>query len=309
MKSELSVDGNRVDAASQKILWAMRDGEWKYGLPLRKAADLEENRQVFYRMEEHLKPAGLAAEATRNEENEARQFGLTKQGAAWVDKHSEELRAPTTREEIAEQAREGYEAGTSARESVQKYRKKVSRIEDNLDELTNTVGEIEDQQETDDDTLEFLDERSDENRERSKENKEEFQNLSEAVKDCSSAQEVDDLQTDINDIERQLNKLRIKQAGIMRQQAHMEYDRTRLFGFMKPAGYLAAAALGVYFVILTGSVLIAPGLVVSVLIAAVTGLIGVAFGTGIAIYARGLQMPLSDLRSGDDFQKPSAVRD
>lgn len=49
----------RIDNESQLILHALRGGDWVRALKLRRAANLDENRQVFYRMEKHLIPGGL----------------------------------------------------------------------------------------------------------------------------------------------------------------------------------------------------------------------------------------------------------
>ena len=84
MAETLEKDGNRIDRASQVILRALNGGdEWVRGKTLREAADLSQNGQVFYRMEEHLIPSGLTQEAARTERNgrvEPRQFRLTEEG-------------------------------------------------------------------------------------------------------------------------------------------------------------------------------------------------------------------------------------
>ncbi|MDN4015169.1 hypothetical protein QX233_22230, partial [Chryseobacterium gambrini] len=80
MVETLEKDGHRIDRASQVMLRALNgDEEWVRGQTLREAADLSQNGQVFYRMEEHLLPTGLAQEAARRERNghvEPRQFRL-----------------------------------------------------------------------------------------------------------------------------------------------------------------------------------------------------------------------------------------
>ena len=121
-----------------------------------KVADLSENTQVFYRMENYLKPSRLVVEATRAEKRDVRQFRLTEEGAEWVEELAEEIVAPANREEIAKLAHEGYKTGTSAKESVQNYRKKVNRVKNRLDETRGEVAEIADQQESDDTTLDVL---------------------------------------------------------------------------------------------------------------------------------------------------------
>lgn len=147
------VDGNRVDRASQVMLGTLADKDgWVYGSQLREEADLGENRQVFYRMEEYLLPAGLVEEHDREPREQGhqqpRQFRLTAAGTEWVADHAEAIARPATREEVQELARESHEAATSAKESVQNYRKKVHRLKErteDLEELQERVEDIETQ--------------------------------------------------------------------------------------------------------------------------------------------------------------------
>jgi DNA repair exonuclease SbcCD ATPase subunit len=149
MSSALTVDENRVDRASQLMLRTLADKDgWVYGSRLRDAADMTENTQVFYRMEEHLVPAGLVEEHDREPREEGhqqpRQFRLTSFGANWVDDHADEITQPITREEIQEMTHESYEAATSAKESVQNYRKKVHRLKERVEDLENLQERVED---------------------------------------------------------------------------------------------------------------------------------------------------------------------
>ena len=173
MAETLEKDGHRIDRASQVILRALNGGdEWVRGKTLREAADLSQNGQVFYRMEEHLMPSGLVQEAARTERNghvEPRQFRLTEEGAAWIDEHAEALAIPTTREETAAKAGEAYEAATSARSSVQNYRKKLHRVKGRVEEVEDAVEEIGESQENMTVSVMSVSDRSEENKERSKE--------------------------------------------------------------------------------------------------------------------------------------------
>ena len=74
MNEVLWVGEHRIDSQSQQILRVLRGGggNWVYGGELRKAADMSENTQVFYWMENSLKPSGLVVEAARAEERDAR---------------------------------------------------------------------------------------------------------------------------------------------------------------------------------------------------------------------------------------------
>jgi hypothetical protein len=153
------------------MLTRLRGEGWVYAGRLRERADFSENSQVFYRMERYLIPAGLVEEAARTNDDEPRQFRLTDEGSLWLEQNTDEIATPATRDEMRELAREGYEAGTSARESVQNYRKKVSRIKNRLEDVEAEVDEISDKQESNVTTLSIQSERSRDNRERSKETK------------------------------------------------------------------------------------------------------------------------------------------
>ena len=185
MGETLEKDGHRIDRASQVMLRALNgDEEWVRGQTLREAADLAQNGQVFYRMEEHLLPTGLAQEAARRERNghvEPRQFRLTEEGRAWVDEHADLLAIPTTREEAAAKAGAAYEAAESARSSVQNYRKKLHRQKGRVEELGEAVEEIASTQEGMDMQQVSVSRRSQQNEERSKATAEAVEELQERV--------------------------------------------------------------------------------------------------------------------------------
>ena len=87
------------------------------GQTLREAADLSQNGQVFYRVEEHLQPVGLVQKAARTERNgyvEPRRFRLTEVGKEWMGKNASALTIPTTREEAVLKAGEAHEASQAA---------------------------------------------------------------------------------------------------------------------------------------------------------------------------------------------------
>jgi chromosome segregation ATPase len=201
MEETLEKDGNRIDRASQVILRALNGGdEWVRGKTLREAADLSQNGQVFYRMEEHLIPSGLAQEAARTERNghvEPRQFRLTEEGGAWVDEHADTLAIPTTREEAAEKAGAAYEAAESARSSVQNYRKKLHRVK-------SRVEEIEEQQETHHTGLSNMWQQSENTRERSEETAAAVEELQEQVGGIEES--VSELEEEVSSIERRMSE-------------------------------------------------------------------------------------------------------
>ena len=137
--NQLEKDGHRLDAASQKILWALRnpwhDRDWMRGSQLRNAAELSQNRQVYYRTEKYLEPAGLVEEKDRRRKDDPRAFRLTDEGEQWVDAHEEHLKAPVGRIETQQMAREAMDEAESAKESVRNYRKKLHRVKSDTDDL------------------------------------------------------------------------------------------------------------------------------------------------------------------------------
>ena len=223
MVETLEKDGHRIDRASQVILRALNgDDEWVRGKTLREAADLSQNGQVFYRMEEHLLPAGLAQEAARTERDghvEPRQFRLTEEGAGWVEEHAEALAIPTTLEETATKAGEAYEAAESARSSVQNYRKKLYRVKsrvDDLEELPERVRETETK-------LQYQAGSLDEIRSQTSEIDEAHEELRETVE--RQHEEIESLVEENAMLQERAEQLERKLERTVRQQAEREYDR------------------------------------------------------------------------------------
>lgn len=136
-------DGSRIDVASQKILVRLREGGWTYTGELREAAELAQNSQVLYRLEQHLMPAGFVGEAPREKENEYRKFELRAKGRMWMEDREEKLAYPASRKETQEMAYEAVEAAESARESVQNYRKKLHRMRKRVEELEELEEQVE----------------------------------------------------------------------------------------------------------------------------------------------------------------------
>ena len=276
----------RIDTESKLILHELQGEDWVRGLDLRRAADLEENRQVFYRMENYLLPAGLVEEQARESSGDMRWFRLTREGRNWVDAHADELRLPTTREEIQEYAAEGYEAGTSAKESVQNYRKKVNRLKRRVERAEGTVEEVEDDQREGDKDIEYLRERTQAIRMRSIGNNNRLDSLEDDVEERATIDRVDGMRDDVSGVERRLTTVGNKQAGIAREQAEAARTRARLRRLAKPAGYVAVGAVAAYLVVLVAVFFVVPELLASFLIGGIGGALGVAVGTGVAVYAR-----------------------
>lgn len=278
----------RIDNESQLMLRELRGEEWVRALKLRRAAGLKENRQVFYRMEKYLIPGGLVEERERETSDDIRLFRLTSGGAEWVADHADELETPTTREQVQEYALEGYKAGTSAKESVQNYRKQVHRMKRRVERAEESVDEIDDAQETNDQNVEYLRERTQAVRGRSIGNRNRLESVEEDVEERATIDAVDEVRDGLSGAGRRLIVVEDKQAGIARQQAEAERERAHLRRLAKPAGYLVVGALAAYLVVLVAVFLIAPELLASVLIGGVGGAFGVAVGTSAAVYAYGM---------------------
>lgn len=287
MSDALRVDDYRLDSASQKILRGLRGGDWQRGSTLRDMAGLSDNSQVFYRMEEHLKPAGLVVEGERRYEHEARQFRLTEWGVEWVEEHGEEIVAPSTREEIAELAHEGYKAGTSAKESVQDYRKKVNRVKNRLDETREDVRDLEDQEESQNTTLDMVWQRSDDNRDRSKESRERIQALESEIEERADVGRVSSIEESAAKVEERLRLVEERQGGVARQQAERERERAEITSLAKTGGYAAGGAAGAYVVLVGAAYLIAPGLAASAVVAGIAVVLGIVLAIGGLLYVRG----------------------
>lgn len=287
MSSVLWADENRIDRGSQLMLTRLRGEGWVYAGRLRERADFSENSQVFYRMERYLIPAGLVEEAARTDDDEPRQFRLTDEGSLWLEQNTDAIATPATRDEMRELAREGYEAGTSARESVQNYRKKVSRIKNRLEDVEAEVDEISDQQESNNTTLSIQSERSRDNRERSKATKDAVADLQDKMDTRAASDDVQRLRDDVSALQETLTSTQRQLDGITRQQATDERTRARLRRLAKPAGYLVVGAVVAYLGVIVAVALVASELLTGVVLAGVGALLGVALGIGVAIYAYG----------------------
>lgn len=287
------------------MLWELREGGWERALTLRRAANLDENRQVFYRMENYLIPGGLVEEHDRENPDDMRRFRLTEAGTAWVENRGKKLKMPTTHDQIQKYALEGYEAGTDAKESVQNYRKKLHRLKRRVERAEENVETIEESEDRNAKEIQYLDERTQAVRGRSQRNKNWLDELQDEVDDRETIQSVDDVRNDVSDAERRLNSVETKQAGLAHQQAVIERERAAVRALAKPAGYVAMGAVVAYLVVLGGVFVLASELVVSILIAGIVGLLSVAFGSGVLIYTRGRRSCSGDSYTVDD-PTPSA---
>ena len=290
MSDELSVNGYKVDAASQRMLRALRGGKWHRATTLRKAADLNDNRQVTYRVEEYLYPSGLVVEQGREKEKEGRKFKLTEGGATWVEDHVEELLMPSTHEEVVELAYQGYKEGTEAKDSVQSYRKKLSRTKNRLDEVRDDVDTISDERRDELGRLKTIEKSANGAQTLAQENNEAVKGLEESMATRASADAVSGLQESMSDAEGRLSSVEAKQERIAQQQAEARREHDRRRRLVKPAKYVAGVSLLLYLVLLGGGVLLAPDLVASVAIAGVAGVLAVAFCGAVVAYALGTNL-------------------
>ena len=307
MSGELSADGYKLDGPSQRMLRALRGGDWQYSATLRDAGELDDNRQVSYRMEHYLGPAGLVLEAVRDDPGkEARRFKLSDDGAAWVEAHADELLAPTTREEIADLAQQGYTEGTEAKDSVQGYRKKLSRYKNQVDEVRKQIGHVQDDHERYFRRVNAVEKESEDSRERSKDAKHAVEELREAVGARATTETVGELQTDVSRLQRRQSVAAHRQAGLARQQAQTERSRAELRALAKPAGYIAVGSVVAYLVLLVVLYLLAPGLVASAVIAGSVALLVLVAGGGTMLYAWGCRSPSVVRYATDDGPSPSA---
>jgi archaellum component FlaC len=280
MSEMLDTEGVKIDNQSQLMLWQLRNGEWERALTLRRAANLSENRQVFYRMENYLIPAGLVEEQPRDNPDDMRRFCLTEKGEEWVKERGNQLQMPTTHEQIQKYALEGYEAGTDAKESVQNYRKKLHRLKRRVERAEEDIEHVEDDQRENDKDVQYLRERSQAVRKRSIRNNNWLESLQDEVDEQAQIETVENLKESVNRIDRRLRVVESKQEGVARQQALRARERSHMRGLAKPAGYMALAAVVVYGAILAGLALAAPGLVMIVVLAGVVALIAIVLGIG-----------------------------
>lgn len=301
MSEMLQPEEVKIDNQSQLILWELRDREWERALTLRRAANLGENRQVFYRMEKYLIPAGLVEEQSRENPDELRRFRLTEKGEKWVEDRGNKLEMPTTHEQIQKYALEGYEAGTSAKESVQTYRKKLHRLKRRVERAEEDVEAIEESEDQTAKQVQYLDERTQAVRGRSKRNNNWLHELQDEVDDRETIRGVDEVRDDVSEVEGRLNSVETKQAGLAHQQAMTERERAGVRALAKPAGYVAVGAVVAYLVVLGGVFVLASELVVSVVIAGIVGLLAVAFGSGVLVYTQGRRSRSGDGHAADEL--------
>lgn len=232
------IDENRIDRASQKLLTRLASSDWLYGTNLRQAAELSQNAQVFYRMEEHLIPAGFVEEKEREHErgsgfHERRQFRLTAKGQQWLDEHEYEVAVPKSRPETQEMAYDAKEAAESAKDSVQSYRKKLHRLKEKVEESFEKVGNHLQQH---DSRLMEVESRSANTKYRTQQLTEELEEVSDRVQDVErkredlaelSSDRFDDQQTEIDELGTQIEELQAEVVEINEEMNRGHIERWR----------------------------------------------------------------------------------
>lgn len=272
MSEALTYDSHRVDVESQRMLLQLREIEkdessermWLTTSELRDAAGLEQNSQVTYRMEKYLIPAGLVEELSRKERaggtDPVRRFRLQPEGSTHVIMNEETLGGVATREEVREMARTAEETAESARESVQSYRKKVSRLKSRVEQAEETVEETTEK-------VSDIESWADAAR-------------SEARDTARDVEEIDEeiaaLTDRVERVEEVVNELVSKQS-----------EADEVDGWLRQiATTIGLLALVVYLVVLVGVALLAPGLLTSVVVGGLGGVLGVAVGIALSASAR-----------------------
>lgn len=225
MSQVLQAGGHRIDRPSQIILGGLKTQEWTLAKPLAELAELGQNTQVFYRMDNHLKPAGLVEEQEREDRptgyEEPRRFRLTDEGELWVEGHAQEIDTPATRAETQHMARDAHDAAESAKDSVQSYRKKIHRLKgrvEELEELPDQVENHEDKLDAREDELSRLHSYASNNRHARNENQESIEEL---------RADLDTVQENLSNTDDRLGRVERKLDALLRERATAERESER----------------------------------------------------------------------------------
>lgn len=290
MSQVLHIGENRIDRPSQIILGALNTDEWMFGEPLREAAELGQNQQVFYRMDNHLLPAGLVEEKPREDRSpgheQARQFRLTDRGIEWVDDHAGKIEHPATREETQRMATEARDDAASAKASVQNYRKKLSRMKSHVEDLVEELAEVDAQHAHDYEQLDHFAHVADTAHHRAHENQRTLKDLQHAIDDRAAAEDLEQLRDDLTTLDekaaQQREEIETTLNEAVQRQAEAQQSRTHLRQIATSVGMIAVV---VYLFVLVGVGIFASGLLASVLIGGICGILGIGVGAAVAASA------------------------
>ena len=226
----LKTDGTRIDRASQKFLGALKVRGPCYSAELRDVAELEQNTQVSYRMDRYLVPAGLVEESPRDEDRppgyeQPREWSLTEAGEEWIAAHVDEIVTPATRAETQQMARDAKDEAHSAKESVQKYRKKLSRMKREVQDIGERVREVDKRHSMDYEGLKGTIKKSDRNETDIEQMQQSIDGLRAAFRRDQRATAAQDaaIVDAIEELNTRLERVESKLDGVLRQQAEREH--------------------------------------------------------------------------------------
>lgn len=156
MPAEIEHKGHKLDDIAQKILVALYEGQTLTTSELREWTEAKNNQIVKYRIDEHLRPAGLVVKngekKVRNGAHPSYVWKLSyPDGREWVDAHLEELEEPKTFEEVHEIAQSAHEAAQTAMDRVQDMeggRGYVEKVRQELEGYLDDLADLEDMVET-----------------------------------------------------------------------------------------------------------------------------------------------------------------
>jgi len=149
MSPTLSYKSYRIDEHSQRMLLRLLEADGAVGTgDLTQPSGFEEGayNKVKYRIDTHLKPAGFVTELVGRDESGRdgpRHFEITRVGERWVAEHQDQIGEVHSIAAAASEAAEALEAAESARDSVQSYRKKVSRLKGRVEDVEDDIGDLE----------------------------------------------------------------------------------------------------------------------------------------------------------------------
>jgi hypothetical protein len=288
----------KIDHQSQQMLRELHEDRWIGAPALCKAAGLEENTQVFYRMRNYLLPANLATEQPRDEPNAKRQFKLTKGGQQWVAEHAAVIEAPADREEVANLAQEGHDEGTRAGAAVDEFQRELDQVRDDINDVETNLKEISDQQSTDSGSLDFLSNRARKNKKRSVKNERRsednedaieairtrLESVNETSQELPTTESVEAVRTEAEAIGERVDELE-KQLNTIAKHLLGEQDQ-RPARWTKPMYYTVSGVAVAYLLVLGWGAALVPGVVAAVILAGIIGLLSIVSGGAVVIAAR-----------------------
>ncbi|MDS0474366.1 hypothetical protein [Natrinema sp. 1APR25-10V2] len=149
MSQEIANEHDSIDRIAQRVMLALDDADNPKTLAQIMRETGDKRQSVWYRLVDRdpsLIDHGLVA----REDDDPPRYHLTVEGQFWVNSNHEELEIPASFDEVSEAVHEAKQEAESAKESVQSYRKKVSRTRNTAKSAAERVEEIEEKAVTDD---------------------------------------------------------------------------------------------------------------------------------------------------------------